>query len=796
MAKSILFIDGQVFQSAAWDRGMGKYSLALLKAMNKLQGQTYQEVYIIFTTDMPLNPEAKHLIKQAVPDAKHIFSDLRVPYDASLADVPSLQIQNQLLLDQLLSEYSQSPANEVTFLILSLFIDQVCSVFPSTGKKILLFYDLIPLQYSERYGLLTSYHNYLARYKTIFEADTILTISQTVADDVALNLGISPAKIVNIDGAPIERSMHTPKKPDTKLSERFVLMPSGNDIRKNNIRAVQGFEAYAHASQANDLALVLTSTFDTATRHELEAYSPKVIFTGNVSEEELSWLYEHAEALLFVPEYEGLGLPILEAAEVGKPIVCSNLTVFNEISPTAFYYSDPFDPFSIAEALSNALNGTDLAAKVKEYPAILKKYTWIHTAEKALQAITETQATSITSKKLRLAILTPTPSGYSAIGKLVMQLHPAMQNYFDIDYYVETGKTNKGFTRPDYLPYITTVFPAAEFTRKKYKDYDAVLYHIGNSEFHVDTIKSALYLPGYAIFHDTHLTNIFEGELLTHGYVTQNRLYAEQALDKTINNPKASYLSSIVNNQLALIAHSAYTKEALKKTSLETSPRTFQMKLPTIAPQQIMPKRPGQQLSIGLAGIIHPAKGLDVIESIARSSDFYDCKIHIFGLSLVPDEVIHRLQGYPNVQVDTDITDFQFQNLLSKLDILVNYRPDYRGETSLATLEAMRFGVIPIVRKVGWYDELPDTTAVKVSSQEDLLRELKRLIADPPRMAKMKDAARKFISENHSYEAYAKDLYEAIMAHTTINNIDELSAAIKSGASLNAIKKLLASRDG
>ena len=268
-------------------------------------------------------------------------------------------------LANLISTYSSDPANEISFLILSLFIDQVCSAFPSAGKKILLFYDLIPLQYSERYGRLTSYHNYLARFKTIFEADLILTISETVADDVALNLGISKTKIVNIDGAPIDRSSKDAKKPGIALNSKFLLMPSGNDIRKNNTRAVQGFEIYRKKNQLSDLKLILTSTFDTHTQHTLESYSDNVIFTGNVSEEELTWLYANAEALLFVPEYEGLGLPILEAAEVNKPIVCSNLTLFNEISLNAFYYADPFDPLDIAEALNKAIAHENFEEKLQ-----------------------------------------------------------------------------------------------------------------------------------------------------------------------------------------------------------------------------------------------------------------------------------------------------------------------------------------------------------------------------------------------------------------------------------------------
>lgn len=557
------------------------------------------------------------------------------------------------------------------------------------------------------------------------------------------------------------------------------------------MRAVQGFEAYRQGNEDKDIELVLTSTFDDGTKSNLEAHSNNLVFTGNVAEEELRWLYKNAEALLFVPEYEGLGLPILEAAEVNKPIVCSNLTVFNEISPSAFYYSDPFDPLNIADALNSAIGGEGLAEKIKEYPDILRRYTWANTAYKALRALHRPHKALPTTEKLRIAIFSPSPSGYSAIGKLVMQLHPSMEEYFDIDYYLETGKTKQDFTRPNYLPFISQVFPAKDFNKKIYKQYDAVLYHLGNSEFHVETIKNALYLPGYAVFHDTHLTNIFEGELLSHNYVTNDRLEAERQLDGKIGNSKASYISSLVNNQLGLIAHSSYTKESLLQSRIYKDIPALKVNLPTATPIQVPRRLNSNHLTIGLAGIIHPAKGLDVIESIAQSDLFYNCRIHIFGLSLVSAEVIKKLEAYPNVTVDTNVTDFQFQNMLSQVDVLINFRPEYRGETSLATIEAMRFGAIPIVKKVGWYDELPDETVVKAKDKAELLSKLEELTLDLVKQAKMKTAARRLIEKEFSYEAYAKSLYEFISAKPMDGKNYQLSVAIKKGLSLDSIKNKL-----
>ena len=265
MKKPLVF-DGQVFQSDAWDRGMGKYSLSLLSSI----AATYEgDMHIIFTKRLPLEDKVRQAVLHAVPSIKIHLLDLQVPDQRFLdkADIKMMGRRNSESLDIFLRDTFQE---EVDFIILSLFIDRVCSVFPSTARKILLFYDLIPLQYYERYGKFASYKNYLGRFKIILEADLIWTISQTVADDLVTYVGVDKRKLCNINGAPIKREHQAPVRPKSfKVPKRYLIMPSGDDIRKNNRRAVQGFEEYRRSYQDNDIYLVITSFFNDRARAEL-----------------------------------------------------------------------------------------------------------------------------------------------------------------------------------------------------------------------------------------------------------------------------------------------------------------------------------------------------------------------------------------------------------------------------------------------------------------------------------------------------------------------------------------------
>ncbi len=788
--RKIVF-DGQVFQSTAWDRGMGKYSLNLLNALNRDEKFNYKEKYIVFAEGTELNKEAKEAIKSACPGVKFVYLKLKLPKIVPGEDIVPIIKHNK----KVCSEFTSSISNDgnVDFMILSLLIDQFVAAFPDDCRKMLLFYDLIPLQFSDRYGKMWSYPNYLNRFKVIFEADVIFTISETVSDDIILYTGIDKEKVHSIVGGAIDRSDIKSKKPNIEIPNKYFLMPSGDDLRKNNFRAVEAFEEFRMATGKDSFKLIITSHFHDKTKQQLRAISDAIIFTNNVSEQELKWLYEKAEALLFVSEYEGLGLPILEAAEFDKPIVCSNIRVFNEMSETAFYYVDQKNPSNISTGLEQAVKRSGFEKKRKEYAKILDRYTWSNTAKQAIEILNHKQAPS-QSKKPKLAVFTPNPEGYSAIGKVVMLSHASLAEHFNIDYYVENGRSGNSFSRTSFLSSIAEVYDANNFNAKDYTKYDAILYHIGNSEYHINAIKNALHLPGYLIIHDTNLKEAFEDVLVRYAYISQPRVNLENELENLLGAKNVTYLSSLINNSLGVVVHSEYAKEAVKST-LVNNPEIEKLNLPIGVPNRKPRKLRSNRFNLGFAGIIHKAKGLTLVEDIANSADFQDIDIFIFGVPLVEPGVIESLEKLPNVHIQKNLTDFEFETKLSEMDAIVSYRPNYNGETSLTVMEALRHGAVPIVRKIGWFDELPNEAVMKVRDEKDVLTALKALTDDKRLLNSKKRAAKKYAEENHSYLGYAEGLHQLITKKISVHKEGttsySISTALKNKKTKREIIKLI-----
>jgi len=72
---------------------------------------------------------------------------------------------------------------------------------------------------------------------------------------------------------------------------------------------------------------------------------------GYVSNEELRALYENAGAFIFPSIHEGFGLPLVEAMQVGCPIIASNAASIPEVCGEAAIYVNPRNPNELAEAI-------------------------------------------------------------------------------------------------------------------------------------------------------------------------------------------------------------------------------------------------------------------------------------------------------------------------------------------------------------------------------------------------------------------------------------------------------------
>ncbi len=194
-------------------------------------------------------------------------------------------------------------------------------------------------------------------------ADAVVTSSDFTATDIANQLALSPGKLFVATPA-VRRMFHDPPHPDAvntvrhKLQDgtHFILYPAAPFAHKNHDRLLKAFAAIGHEDE--DLAqthLILTgggqAESNLPKRVAALGLQGRVHLMGRVSDAELRALYALALGMIFPSEYEGCGLPLIEAMAAGCPVAASNVTSIPEIVGDAALLFDPSSESAITSAI-------------------------------------------------------------------------------------------------------------------------------------------------------------------------------------------------------------------------------------------------------------------------------------------------------------------------------------------------------------------------------------------------------------------------------------------------------------
>jgi glycosyltransferase involved in cell wall biosynthesis len=113
-----------------------------------------------------------------------------------------------------------------------------------------------------------------------------------------------------------------------------------------------------------------------------------VRLSGFVGETALAARYAAADVAVLLSEYEGFGLPALEAMARGVPVVTSVEPSLGEIFAEAAILVDPHDPLDVAAAVGRILDEPALRdALVARGHALAARYSWAETARRTAEVL-------------------------------------------------------------------------------------------------------------------------------------------------------------------------------------------------------------------------------------------------------------------------------------------------------------------------------------------------------------------------------------------------------------------------
>jgi glycosyltransferase involved in cell wall biosynthesis len=127
-----------------------------------------------------------------------------------------------------------------------------------------------------------------------------------------------------------------------------------------------------------------SSVLDAIGRHGV---ADRVTCTGRVSDARLAALYETCLAVCVPSVAEGFGLPVLEAAAAGAPVVASDLPVFRELEGPVALYVPVGDEDAWTHALERVVADDALRLEAGAHAgAVARRYTWDHAASLTITA--------------------------------------------------------------------------------------------------------------------------------------------------------------------------------------------------------------------------------------------------------------------------------------------------------------------------------------------------------------------------------------------------------------------------
>jgi len=94
-------------------------------------------------------------------------------------------------------------------------------------------------------------------------------------------------------------------------------------IKKNNINNMIYFLAGGYFENYYKIFLSETTNYDESKN--------KVIYLGYIDDEDINILYSNSLFFIYLSQYEGFGLPPLEAMQAGTPVICSNNSSLPEV---------------------------------------------------------------------------------------------------------------------------------------------------------------------------------------------------------------------------------------------------------------------------------------------------------------------------------------------------------------------------------------------------------------------------------------------------------------------------------
>jgi len=326
--------------------GLSRYSFSVL--LDLIKNGSFSKLEILLNKNYNYNSNPLFLnIKKEINDEKIIITYI----DANMFSLK----QNYII-----SRYVNKTECDVYFyphFDLPLFINK---------RAIFVVHDLFPLildEYVQRFSLLKKlYFKYMIFFNLIKKSTQCICVSKSTRNDILntiTNKYKSKLNVIYEDSFENLNNEIEIRNEMKELSENKYIFYVGVRRKHKNLKKMIDVFIKIKKEKLYDGNFYIAGSeknFDLDVDKYVKDY-PFIKLLGKITDSELICFYSNMDSLFFLSNYEGFGLPIVEASKLNKKIITSHKGACPEVLPPSGLSIDvDLDDYLLAKEVSSYLN--------------------------------------------------------------------------------------------------------------------------------------------------------------------------------------------------------------------------------------------------------------------------------------------------------------------------------------------------------------------------------------------------------------------------------------------------------
>ncbi|MBU1083303.1 glycosyltransferase family 4 protein [Patescibacteria group bacterium] len=259
-------------------------------------------------------------------------------------------------------------------------------------KAVATIHDLAFHLFPRSYSLKSRMLSYFALNRAIKSASKLIAISRQTKRDIKSYFKV-PGENIEVMHLGVRKDLHASEfnfEMNYPNLDKYFIYVGRIELRKNLPNIIRAFHQFINTTNASVKLLLCGSRGygyllikRLVRKLKLE---DKVVFLGYIEANHLPALYQKSLGVIFVSQYEGFGLNILEGFASNVPVLTSNFGAMAEIAGGAALLVDPNKVEEIARGYLELYQNENLRQVLIEKGQIrLQDFSWEKAAEKLME---------------------------------------------------------------------------------------------------------------------------------------------------------------------------------------------------------------------------------------------------------------------------------------------------------------------------------------------------------------------------------------------------------------------------